>query len=249
VILRVGTWNVEYARGVDKNRARLALLAGWGAHVWVLTETHDDLDLSATHTAIRSCQRYQTPGGRWTTIWTSLPVLECLGTVDPERCVAARLDGGDAGEILVYGTVLPWNGDVGPDQDRPARGWDEFYRVVPEQGDEWAALQERFPDATLVVAGDLNHDLGGRHFYGTPRGRALLTVELARAGLTCLTTTDRYGPDVLEHPPIDHVCAGPGRGRSITSDVHGWNRDPNGVRLSDHGGTLANLEIRAGSHH
>jgi hypothetical protein len=118
---RVGTWNVEYARGVEKNRARLALLAGWEADVWVLTETHGDLDLSATHTAIRSCQRYQKPGGRWTTIWTSLPVLECLETVDPNRCVAARLDGGDAGEILVYGTVLPWNGDVGPDQDRPAR--------------------------------------------------------------------------------------------------------------------------------
>ncbi len=99
--LRVGTWNVQYARGVDKNRARLALLNYWDAHVWVLTETHDDLDLSATHTGIHSEQRYALPGGRWTTLWTSLPLLECLETADPLRCVAARLDGGDAGEIVV----------------------------------------------------------------------------------------------------------------------------------------------------
>jgi len=242
VILRIGTWNVEYARGVEKNQARLALLAGWEAHVWVLTETHDDLDLSATH----SEQRYFVPGGRWTTIWTSLPVLDCLETVDPSRCVAARLDAGHAGELVVYGTVLPWNGDTGPDETRPARGWEEFHRVVPRQGDEWASLRMRWPDATLVVAGDLNQDLGGRHYYGTHRCRSLLNAELARAQLTCLTTTDRFDPAVLEHPPIDHICAGPGRDGSITSGAHGWNKDVDGVGLSDHGGTLVNLTIKPG---
>jgi uncharacterized protein (UPF0371 family) len=60
--LRVGTWNVEYARGVVKNRARLDLLNSYNADVWVLTETHDELDLSASHTAIHSEQRYSTPG-------------------------------------------------------------------------------------------------------------------------------------------------------------------------------------------
>ena len=65
--LRVGTWNVEYGRGTAKNRARLALLNGWDAHVWVLTETHDDLDLSPTHTAIHlpsSGTRCREEGGR-----------------------------------------------------------------------------------------------------------------------------------------------------------------------------------------
>jgi len=46
-LLRIGTWNTEYASGVDKNARRLALLNGRPADVWVLTETHDDLDLSA----------------------------------------------------------------------------------------------------------------------------------------------------------------------------------------------------------
>lgn len=241
--LRIGTWNVEYARGLEKNKARLAHLQSWKADVWVLTETHDELDLSASHKAVHTEQRYPTPGGRWTTIWSSLPVIERLSTIDPRRTVAARLDAGADGELVVYATVLPWNGDTGPDAAHPARGWEEFRRVVPLQAAEWAALRERYPEATLVVAGDLNQDLGGRHFYGTKACRALLTEQLARADLHCLTTTDRFSPDVLQHPPIDHVCAAPGQGRSITTSAHGWSNVVEGVSLSDHGGTLVSLDV------
>lgn len=246
--LRVGTWNVQYGRGVEKNRARFGLLASWRADVWVLTETHDDLDLADSHTAIHSEQRYSTPGGRWTTIWTSLPVLEQLSTLDPRRCVAARLDAGDAGELIVYGTVLPWNGDTGPDETLPARGWEEFRRVVPARGHEWASLRGRHPFATLVVAGDLNQDLGGRHYYGTKDCRALLNAQMAESNLTCLTTTDRFDQGVPEHPPIDHVCVSPGRARSFTTRVHGWNNVADGVRLSDHGGTLVDFEVGRSPH-
>jgi hypothetical protein len=83
-VVRVGTWNVEYARGAEKNDRRRAQLLSRRAAVWVLTETHDDLDLSATHDAVQSERRYATPGGRWTTIWTSLPVLERLETHRPD---------------------------------------------------------------------------------------------------------------------------------------------------------------------
>lgn len=239
--LRVGTWNVQYARGIEKNRRRRDLLASHAADVWVLTETHDDLDLSASHRAIHSEQRYRTPGGRWTTIWTSRPLIERLPTSDPTRCVAVRLDAADAGELIVYGTVLPWKGDAGPLAESPARGWDEFHRVVPAQGREWTALRKRFPEATLVVAGDLNQDLGGKHYYGTKACRALLNAELARAELACLTTTDRFALRELQHPPIDHVCPGPGLGRQFTTEVHGWDNVVDGVTLSDHGGFLATM--------
>jgi endonuclease/exonuclease/phosphatase family protein len=241
--IRIGTWNVQYARGAERNRSRLDVLASWKAHVWVLTETHDELDMSASHTAIRSEQRYSTPGGRWTTIWTTLPLIERLTTADRGRCVAVRLDAGEAGEVIVYGTVLPWNGDTGPDAMRPARGWDEFHRVVPEQGQEWARLRRDNPSATLVVAGDLNQDLGGRHYYGTQACRALLTAQLAKANLICLTTTDRFDSGQVEHPPIDHICAGPGRDTSLTSTADGWDNVVNGTRLSDHGGTFVGLKI------
>jgi hypothetical protein len=229
--VRGGTWNVQYyARGAAKNRASLDLLNSWNADVWVLTETHDDLDLSTSHVAIHSEQRCPTPGGRWTTIWTSFPLIERIPTA------------GGAGELIIYGTVLPWNGDTGLDPTRPARGWDEFYRVVPLQGHKWASLRNRYPGATLIVAGDLNQDLGGRHYYGTKACRTLLRTQLGTASLDCLTTTDRFGPGSLQHPPIDHVCAGPGRDTSFTTKPCGRNNDVNGVRLSDHGGTLVSLE-------
>ena len=150
------------------------------------------------------------------------------------------------GEVVVYGTVLPWNGDVGPDATRRARGWDEFHRVPPEQGAEWVALRDRYPSATLVVAGDLNQDLGGRHYYGTKACRALLLSQLATAGLSCLTTTDRFEAGLLDHPPIDHVCAAPGRNRSLVTTAHGWNPVVDGDRLSDHGGTLVSLRTAEG---
>ena len=76
-------------------------------------------------------------------------MLECLPTSDPRRCVAVRLDAGDAGEVVVYGTVLPWNGDVGADPKRPARGWEEFPRVVGVQGRDWTSLRTRHPSAAL----------------------------------------------------------------------------------------------------
>jgi endonuclease/exonuclease/phosphatase (EEP) superfamily protein YafD len=63
----------------------------------------------------------------------------------------------------------------------------------------------------------------------------------------CLTTTDRFEADVLQHPPIDHVCAGPGQGRHFTTEVHAWNNVVDGARLSDHGGVLVTfrgLEVK-----
>jgi len=92
--------------------------------------------------------------------------------------------------VVVYGTVLPWQHDAGPDKAHPAPGWAEFARVVLEQGAEWLELRTRFPDATLVVAGDLNQNLGGPHYYGTSAGRSALRSALAGAGLACLTETD-----------------------------------------------------------
>ena len=53
-VVRIGTWNVEYARGVEKNGRRAELLRSRHAAVWVLTETHDDLDLSATHEGLHA---------------------------------------------------------------------------------------------------------------------------------------------------------------------------------------------------
>ena len=44
---------------------------------------------------------------------------------------------------------------------------------------------------------------------------------------------------------IGHLCAGAGAGfrTSLISRPHGWNRELDGVMLSDHGGVLVELAI------
>jgi hypothetical protein len=168
--IRVGTWNVEYAAGAEKNAARLERSLAADCDVLVLTETHDALALPAPYAAVSSDQRpTAAEGGRWVTIWSRLPIRQ-LETKDPVRTAVAEV----AGSILVYGTVLPWHTDPGPSPDAtaPARNWSEFMRVTPLQGAEWQALRDEHPDSVLIVAGDLNQSLGAAHYYGDHRGSA-----------------------------------------------------------------------------
>ncbi len=237
--LRLGTWNLEYAAGAAKNVARLARLRAEDADVWVLTETHDQLDLAATHVPVSTVQRPTgRTGGRWATIWTRWPVLERLPVEDPLRTVAALLES-PVGPLVVYGTVLPWGTDPGP--TGKARGWSEMDRVLPLQVGEWRRLRERFPDAPLVVAGDLNMNLGGKHYYGTASCRKVLREGLADVGLACATETDRVPAGALRHPHIDHVVV-PSAWVPRSRVVSAWEgTTADGARLSDHSGLV--LEV------
>ena len=242
--LTIGTWNVEYAAGAAKNAARLARLLAEDADIWVLTETHDELDLSATHRAVSTHQRPTgRAGARWCTIWSRWPLEEVLEVEDPVR-TAACVVSSPLGRVLVYATVLPWHTDPGPDAQAPARNWHEQYRVTPLQGAEWAALRTRFPDAALVVAGDLNMNLGGRHYYGTRLGRQLLEAAMEGANLRCATRTELVADGLLGHPPIDHVLVPVGWQTRVVSAWEG--RDAAGIRLSDHSGLVVSAGKAAG---
>ena len=240
--LRVGTWNVEYALGVERNARRAAILRDADADIWALTETHDELDLSSTHAAVSTLQRPSgRVGGRWTTIWTRCPVLAAPAVADPIRTVAALLDT-PFGPVLVYGTVMPWGNDAGPDPKSPSTRWTEQGRVLPEQVAEWARLRGQHPGAALVVAGDFNMNLGGKHHYGTLRGRVTLREGSSKNGLFCATETERVPSGALRDPPIDHVAV-PACWEGRTTVAAAWEgRAPDGVKLSDHSGLV--VEVR-----
>lgn len=242
-MIRIGTWNVEYAAGADKNARRLARLRAESADLWVLTETHDDLDLS--HSDYVAISTHQRPtgraGGRWATIWSRWPVLQGIDVDDPVRTVAALLDS-PVGRLAVYGTVVPWHSDPGPG-DGPARNWSEQDRVLPLQIDDWRAIRAQFGDLPLVVAGDLNMNLGGKHYYGTARGRKALRQGLAELELACATEYDRLPIGALRHSPIDHVVV-PEAWLPRTRVVAAWEgRDAAGPRLSDHSGLVVEVDV------
>jgi hypothetical protein len=232
VTLRIGTWNVEYAAGAAKNERRLARMREANAAIWVLTETHDSLGLGDAYHVLAAEQRpHGRAGGRWVAIASRFPFTRAIPTRDPVRTVAGMLET-PLGSVIVYGTVLPWHTDTGPSGD--SRSWVEHHRVVPEQAAEWAALRAAYPGAHLCVAGDLNTDLGGAHYYGTKRGRAALVEGLRAADLVCLTSTDRVPAGWLAHPPIDHICASASLA-ARASVVEAWDGTAaDGVRLSDH---------------
>lgn len=134
--LRIGTWNVNYA--YEKRIAALTQrIAANEADVWILTETHDDLKPVACGYAAHSAPRPKNNnvgvrlGSRWVTVWSRYPIRQHnCHLKDQDRTVAGFVDLGMAGQLLVYGTVLPQRGDRQP-------GWKEHDRVIAEQCAEW----------------------------------------------------------------------------------------------------------------
>ena len=115
-------------------------------------------------------------------------------------------------------------------------------RVLPIQLAEWRGIQEQFPDAALIVAGDLNMSLGGKHYYGTNRGRKALRDGLAELGLACATEYERVPADWLRYSPIDHVVV-PEAWLARTRVVAAWEgTDATGRKLSDHSGLVVEVE-------
>lgn len=246
--MRIGTWNVEYASGVKKNDCRLEVLRRHPADIWILTETHDDLDLGPGYKVVSSKQRpiiqgerNVRHGSRWATIWSSFPILKELPVRDKERTVAALL-GTPLGAMIMFGTVLPWQHDRGKSFKEP--GWSEFYRVIDEQSEEWNALRRDNPNAALCVAGDLNHSLSGpnKYKYWTSRGRKAMHAAMEKNDLFCTTEEDLI-PEVLKmtNPLIDHVLV-PKSFATNSRIVATWEGTTlDGVRLSDHSGLVVDL--------
>lgn len=242
--MQIGTWNVEYAAGVEKNAKRMGILRANPADIWILTETHDDLDLSETHKPVHSAQRPTgRPGARWVSIWTTFEILQRIDVVDAERTVAAMLNT-PLGLMIVYGTVLPWHSDRGrnaPGVEVPY--WSEHHREIPRQAAEWSGLRVRHGDALLCVAGDLNMSVNGPHYYGTKLGRSLLSEAMDANRLTCVTSTDRLPPGALKHPPIDHVLLSDDHA-TTTRVASAWEGTQHGARLSDHSGLVVDVRGR-----
>jgi endonuclease/exonuclease/phosphatase family metal-dependent hydrolase len=172
------------------------------------------------------------------TIWSRFRQLALVPVHDTGRTVAALYET-PFGPLVVYATVLPWHADTGPSAN--ARNWTEQHRIVPEQADEWAAMRQRYPAAALCVAGDMNMNLGGPHYYGTKVGRDLLERGLEEAGLACVTRTEHVPHGRLQLPHIDHVCLSESWAPGARV-VEAWPGTMEGVELSDHSGLVVAVE-------
>lgn len=233
--MRIGTWNVNYAfKGrVD---ALAQVLDQNKADIWILTETHDDLAPDGCMHFAHSEERVIgfpsgiRLGSRWVSIWSNYPITKKV--LKSERTVAALIDIGGEKELLVYGTVLPW-------EDKIA-GWSEHERVIPMQGAEWLQLRKDYPNTPLCIAGDLNTDMADGRRYGSKPGIAALRTAFSNVGVFCSTEPDRFPSGLLPILPIDHIAL-PVGWRNTTTVVAAWPADK--ANLSDHSGMVVEVTI------
>lgn len=241
--LRIATWNVERVsmRSWKRLPAIREAMAAVQADIWVLTETRESL---CPAEGFHSLHCPPLPGGthqpdeRMVSIWSRWPI-EPTGLEPRARGAVSGYVESPAGRLAVFGSVVPYMHDRGP--DGRSRAWAEHYAELERLAGEWADLARHTP---LVVAGDLNQDRDGSSTYGTRKGRELLGQAMAAADLVCLTDTDMVATGQLaEHHLIDHVLAS--RLLVDTADVAcGEPIYDDGVRVSDHPAVVVAIDGR-----
>ena len=144
------------------------------------------------------------------------------------------------GELIVYGTVLPWSNTW---RGIPGTSGQAFKAALNVQKRDWLALKEEFPKATLVVAGDFNQDLAAWHYYGSKKKRALLEAAFAESDLVALTggASDPIARDSAPMACIDHICISTKKDWTLKSTTR-WPDSPRPKpSLSDHFGVSARV--------
>ena len=240
--MRIGTWNLECVVYRDRNAARLEFLSTHDADIWVLTETHAEIDLSSSHPhAIHSAPRSQSRNGmHWVSIWSRFPKLASIDSGDV-RTAIALLDT-PIGRLLVFGTVWPWHSDIGePPGDKAWTNWSRQAPVIAQQSEQWHRLRADWPNSNLCVAGDLNMTFGGPYPYHSQAGRVEAALSMQAHDLVCTTAWSQLPRVALERAPIDHfLLPREAAGRTRVCDV--WRGRPReSDRLSDHSGLIVEI--------
>ena len=239
--MKIATWNVAYGVSPSKNTRILEQMALVDADIWVLTETHDDLrppTAGEWHSVSSSSRpreaRAVREGSRWVTIWSRLPIVDTLvPSHDPVRTSAGVIVT-PLGNLLVFGTVLPWYQDVG--------------RSVAEeftsQSEDWKSMLRWHECISACVAGDFNVNLGGPHYYGRGDDKDAVRSVLADQDLVALTAFELTGPvQHVEFGLIDHIAVSQALSEQA-QPAQVWQREnKEGEAMSDHCGVA--VEFRS----
>lgn len=246
--MKIATWNLQRPGKTKTERAtRLQeRISAVDADIWVLTETNEIVIPGPEFSGVASpaVAGLHRSGENWTTIWSRFPVMNVIPTCSPETSVCVEVDG-PLGRVVVYGTVLPYHADRTATEG--LRSWQSHYESIPRHEADWLAIRKDYPAHCICLAGDLNQSRDGRRWdgrlwYGTNKGREMLSQAMKRCDLSCLTEEDMVAAGKLRtRSTIDHICVNTEWLQAVRR-VDAWEPEHHdGARLSDHNGVVVEL--------
>ena len=211
--------------------------------MWILTESHPEFapEVGYERVAVSAQAPDRRNGECWVAVWIRQEIqatgLALVG--EPERTAAARIDLGAGRSLVVFGTVLPWRGDIRHPGYRGARA---FERALVAQAADWDRALADHRSVELCIAGDFNQELSAEGPVGTRAGRHALQRVLIERSLRCVTSGDA-DPLIARgwRENIDHVVLSQGL-RATQSMATIWPEQfPLPTNLSDHHGICVQL--------
>jgi hypothetical protein len=246
--MRIATWNLDHASNSSRPvPLQIYQIKRFAPDIVVLTETCEDVDLRAEGYQFTLATTKNCHGKHFSTIWSIFPIKKEYSTFDSKTAVCAEIET-PIGSIIFYGTIITYHGDQG--SDGMSKPWTEHYKAIEAHGEDWfRILQECTQKVPLVVAGDFNQTRDNSfRSYGTKFGRDLLSRELSRCRLRCLTAEDFGATGKLNPDPskgwtrnnIDHIFV-TDEAFSVLN-VGAWDHfTESGRFLSDHNGVYVDL--------
>lgn len=236
--MRIATWNVQRPdpSNLKRNQAVMEKIREVNADIWILTETHEVIDLSGTHhgAATYPSPRKPRQGESCAAVWSRWPIQRRIDTSDNSEAVCVEVEHPER-PLLVYGSIIAYGGYKGP--DGISRMWEQHYRFIEWHARDWRQLRQEYPDHLLVTGGDYNQNRDGERWYGTNKGREMLSAALKAAGLICVTEEDFVKAGKLkDRHTVDHLCLDLRMSPRLAT-VGAWEREGSGgVQMSDHSG-------------
>lgn len=245
--MKIANWNLQRAKSAAHRERLRKEVNGIDADVWVFTEIRDSFSPGDgfPHRCSSASGRdriagLDQPEDRWVSIHSKYP-LKQLATKDKVRTVAVRVFPPEKAPFLIFGTVLPWNGDKW--RGFPSKSGVAFQKALELQKSDWKKMRSDFPDDELFVIGDFNQDLVLPPFYGSKENREALSRALNECGLLALTggNDDPIRQNSAPAACIDHICSSNRYWRAKKPAVRWPDADKPDKRLSDHFGVAVSL--------
>ena len=250
--MRIATWNLDHASNSSRPiSAQIEQIRKINADVWILTETCEKVDLREDGFSPVTPQHKNVYGKYWSTIWVKngWTINNQISCYDNETAVCAQIQSPSGNRVIVYGTIITWRDDKGPNKTSPP--WTEHMKSIIEHSTDWQTIQDLYPNIPFIVAGDFNQTRdGSTRTYGTNACREQLGAELTKNKLSCLTTENFGAAGKLKIDPakgwarnnIDHICVSNKAFR--TEYLGAWDHfTEDGKYLSDHNGVYVDLSL------